>query len=74
MPSDLYNSIGARSVPTQQNPKDAAMELLKQRGITVPDNIAGNPQAIIQHLMQSGAIPQGRLGMAQQMISKFFRR
>ena len=74
MPSDLYNSIGGRSVPAQQNPKDAAMELLKQRGISVPNEIAGNPGAIIQHLMQSGAIPQNRLAMAQQMLSKLFHR
>ena len=74
MPNDLYNSIGAQTVPAQQNPKEAAMALLKQQGIAVPENIANNPQAILNHLMQSGVIPQGRLGMAQQMISKLFRR
>ena len=72
MPSDLFQSFGAAS--TAQNPREQAMSLLRQRGIQIPDGIAGNPQAIIQHLMQSGQIPQGRLNMAQQMLSKLFRR
>lgn len=74
MASELYQSFGAQAVPTQQNPREQAMNLLRQRGIQIPDGISGNPQAIIQHLMQLGQIPQGRLNMAQQMLSKFFRR
>lgn len=72
MPSELFQSFGAAS--PAQNPREQAMNLLRQRGIQIPDGISGNPQAIIQHLMQSGQIPQGRLNMAQQMLSKFFRR
>jgi hypothetical protein len=72
MPSDLFQSFGAAS--PAQNPREQAMNLLRQRGIQIPDGISGNPQAIIQHLMQSGQIPQGRLSMAQQMLSKLFRR
>ena len=72
MPSDLFQSFGSAS--PAQNPREQAMNLLRQRGIQIPDGIAGNPQAIIQHLMQSGQIPQGRFNMAQQMLSKLFRR
>lgn len=77
--SSLFDRIGngAKNAHVQQqykNPKDQAMALLKQQGINVPDNIANNPQAIIQHLMQSGQIPQGRLNMAQQIIQRMFRR
>lgn len=70
MPSDLYSSLGGQP----QNPREQCMSILKQRGIMIPDGIAGNPQAIIQHLMNSGIVPQNRLGMAQQMISRLFRR
>ena len=70
MPSELYQSIGQ----PQQSPREAAMNLLRQRGISVPDNLTGNPQAIIHHLLQSGQIPQGRLNMAQQMLQQMFRR
>jgi hypothetical protein len=76
MASELYQSFGSQPVQAapQQNPREQAMNLLRQRGIQIPDGISGNPQAIIQHLMQSGQIPQGRLNMAQQMLSRLFRR
>lgn len=74
MASELYQVIGngAKSEPAQQNPREAAMTLLKKQGINIPDGIANNPQAIIQHLVQSGAVPQNRLQMAQQMMQRMF--
>lgn len=73
MPSDIFESIGNQ--PTQaNNPREQALNLLKQQGITVPEGMENNPQGIIQHLMQSGRIPQGRLNMAQQIMSRMFRR
>ena len=73
MPSDIFESIGNQ--PTQSNnPKEQALNLLKQQGITVPEGMENNPQGIIQHLMQSGRIPQGRLSMAQQIMQRMFRR
>ena len=74
MASELYSAIGAQAAPAQKNPREQCMNLLKQQGIQIPDSIANNPNAIIQHLVQSGAVPQGRLNMAQQMLSRMFRR
>lgn len=76
MASELYQSFetSANNAQVQQNPRDAAMSLMKQQGIQIPQGMENNPNAIIQHLMQSGRIPQGRLNMAQQMLSKLFRR
>ena len=76
MASELYQAMGtsANNAPVQQHPREQAMNLLKQRGIQIPANMADNPGAIIQHLMQSGQIPQGRLQMAQQMMQRMFRR
>lgn len=76
MASELYQSFGtsANNAQVQQNPRDAAMSLLKQHGIQIPQGMENNPSAILNHLMQSGQIPQGRLNMAQQMLSKLFRR
>jgi mannitol/fructose-specific phosphotransferase system IIA component len=71
MPSELFQNFGA---PAQQNPRDAAMSLLRQQGIQVPHGMENNPNAILNHLMQSGRIPQGRLNMAQQMMQRMFRR
>ena len=74
MASELYSAIGTQAAPAQQNPREQALNLLKQRGIQIPDGMANNPSAIIQHLMQSGQIPQGRLNMAQQIMQRMFRR
>lgn len=58
----------------QQSPKEQALALLKQQGVAIPQGMENNPQGIIQHLMQSGRVPQGRLNMAQQLMQKMFRR
>jgi RIO-like serine/threonine protein kinase len=73
MPSEVYKKLG-NNQPVQQNPKEQALNLLKQQGITVPQGMENNPQAIIQHLMQSGRVPQNRLTMAQQIMGRMFRR
>lgn len=74
MASDLFQSFGQQAAPAQQNPRDAAMSLLKQQGIQIPQGMENNPSAILNHLMQSGAIPQQRLQMAQQVMQRMFRR
>lgn len=53
----------------RQNP--AAM--LKRAGLSVPDGM-NNPQQIINHLLQSGQVPQVRYQQAMQMASRFGRR
>lgn len=74
MASELYSAMGTQAAQTQQNPREQAMNILKQRGIQIPQGMENNPQGIIQHLMQSGAVPQNRLQMAQQMMQRMFHR
>lgn len=71
MASDIFKAMGNQPA---QNPKDQALALLKQRGISLPEGISDNPQAILQHLVCGGQIPQGRLNMAQQMLQRMFKR
>jgi len=75
----IFDSLGAAS--QQMNPMQMLQQLranpaqvLKQAGYNVPANILNNPQQIVQHLLQSGQITQGRLGQAQQMAQQFFKR
>ena len=49
----------------QQNP--AAM--LKKVGLTIPEGMS-NPQQIIQHLINSGQVSNGRIQMLQQMLGR----
>jgi len=57
-----------------QSPKEQALSLMRQQGLAIPDGMGDNPNALIQYVMQSGRVPQGRLGMAQQIMQKMFRR
>ena len=51
----------------RQNP----MQFLMQRRFNVPQNIANNPNAIIQHLMNTGQISQAQYNQAAQMAKQF---
>lgn len=52
----------------QANP----IQFLKQAGYNVPDNL-NDPNAIIQHLMNSGQISQQNYERARQMAAQFKR-
>ncbi len=47
-------------------------QVLKGRGINIPAGMT-NPQQIVQHLVQSGQVPQSRLAQAMQMAQRFAR-
>lgn len=73
MGSPVFNAVGGQPAQ-QQNPRAQAMELIKRMGIDVPKSIESDPQALLQHVMQTGKIPQGRLGMAQQVLQRLMGR
>jgi RIO-like serine/threonine protein kinase len=75
MSSDLFKSFGKdNNVSANQDPKAAAMSRMKEMGINVPEGMENNPQALLQHVLSSGKVPQNRLGMAQQMMQRMFGR
>lgn len=50
----------------KQNP----IQFLQQAGLNIPNNL-NDPNAIIQHLMNSGQISQQRYDQARQIAQKF---
>ncbi len=76
MANPFFNALGGSSMggmnPMQMlsQLKSNPLGLLRQAGFNVPTNI-NNPQAIIQHLMNSGQISQSQLTQAQQMAQNF---
>lgn len=75
MSSDLFKSFGKdNNVSANQDPKAAAMSRMKEMGINVPEGMENNPQALLQHVLSSGKVPQNRLGMAQQIMQRMFGR
>ena len=59
---------------SNQSPREQALSLLKRQGVAIPQGMENDPQALIQHVMQSGRVPQNRLSMAQQVMQRLFGR
>lgn len=53
----------------RQNP----MQMLLQKKMNVPQNIMNDPQAILNHLLQTGQISQAQVNQAYQMAQGFRR-
>ena len=72
MSNPLFNAMNPMGDMMQmltqlkQNP----LALLQKAGFNVPANI-NSPQAIVQHLTQTGQINQNMLNQAQQMAQMF---
>lgn len=68
MKNPLMNGGSPAPMQQQMNPQQAIAKLksdpvgmLKQAGYNIPEEIASNPMAIVQHLVNSGQIPKSRL-------------
>lgn len=46
------------------------MQAILSAGLNVPTELMGNPQQIIQHLLNSNQISQSQVNQAQQMLSQ----
>lgn len=49
------------------------MQMLMQQRLNVPQNIAGDPNAILNHLLQTGQVSQQQVDRAYQMAGQFRR-
>ena len=72
----LFDRIGSqRQQP--QNMQDTLRQLqsdpagmAKQKGWNIPDNMMGNPQAMVQHLIQTGQVGGPMLQQVMPMIQR----
>ena len=53
--------------------KSNPAQFLMQRRFNVPQSVANDPQAILNHLMQTGQINQNQVNQAYQMLQQFKR-
>lgn len=74
--SNLFQRLGNKqSQPQQQiSPKEQALGLMRQQGIDIPEGKENDPQYLLQQVMQSGKVPNGRLAMVQQLMARMPRR
>ena len=72
MPNPLFSALGGGGNMMQMlsQLRNNPLALLQQAGFNIPANLT-NPQAIIQHLTQTGQINQNQLNQAQQMAQMF---
>lgn len=68
----MNNQMGPRANPMQllQQLRQNPAQVLRQAGMNVPANIT-DPNAIIQHLMNSGQVTQESYNQARQMAARF---
>ena len=75
MANPFFNALGSGGNP--MNPMQMLSQLrsnplamLQKAGYNIPQNL-NDPQAIIQHLMNSGQITQQQMNNAQRMANQF---
>lgn len=64
--------MGMNPMQMVQQLRSNPMQFIRQAGFNIPQNLS-DPNAIIQHLMNSGQISQQRYEQARQMAMKFRR-
>ena len=78
MPNPLYNELNKNKPITQQDAmrelKAHPAQIIKQAGFNVPDTIAGNPQATVMHLIQSGQVGGPMMQRIQPLLSRMMGR
>lgn len=53
-----------------QQLKSNPMQFLMQRRMNIPQNIANDPNAIINHLLQTGQVSQEQINRAYQQMGQ----
>lgn len=56
-----------------QQLKSNPVQFLMQRRFNIPANIANDPSAIVNHLLQSGQVSQDAVNRAYQQMGQFRR-
>lgn len=55
---------------TLQSLKQNPIQFLMQRRFNVPQNLSNDPNAIIQHLLNTGQVSQSQYNQAERMIGQ----
>ena len=74
MNNPFYSAMGGGQpnlMQMVQQLKSNPLQFLMQRRFNVPQNIAQDPNAILQHLLSSGQVSQQQINSAYQMAQKF---
>lgn len=76
MSNPLFNVLGGGSNPIQilmsqvNQIRNNPMQFFMSRKLNVPENISNDPQAIVQHLLNTGQMTQAQYNKLQSQISQ----
>lgn len=65
----LYDKLNGQQMNMQQLQNDP-VGMAKQAGYNIPQNLANNPQAMVQHLIQTGQVSNPMLQKIMPMIQR----
>ena len=66
----LFDKLTNQPQMNMQQLRQDPIGMARQAGYNIPENLAGNPQAMVQHLIQSGQISNPMLQRIMPMIQK----
>ena len=76
MSNPLFNALGGGSNPIQSlmsqvnQIRNNPMQFFMSRKLNVPENISNDPQAIVQHLLNTGQMTQAQYNKLQSQINQ----
>ena len=72
MNRNMPTPMGQNPIQMLQQLRQNPMQFLRNAGLNIPGNMS-DPNAIIQHLMNSGQVNQQQFERARQMAAQFNR-
>ena len=66
----LFDKLNGAPQMNMQQLQSDPVGMAKRAGFDIPDNIAGNPQAMVQHLIQTGQVSNPMLQKIMPMIQR----
>ena len=67
----MFNPFLSNVARMVQQVKSNPVQFLAQKRLNIPQNIANDPNAILQHLVSSGQISQAQVNAAMQRMKQF---
>lgn len=74
MSNPIYDAMGGNDIMTQlQALRNNPVGFLLSRKYNIPDNLSGNPQGIVQHLLNTGQMSQDTYNKLQGQVSRIMK-
>ena len=66
----LFDKLNGQPQMNMQQLQQDPIGMAQKAGYNIPQNLAGNPQAMVQHLIQSGQVSNPMLQKIMPMIQR----